>query len=31
MNTWAKPVDPVLTGQFTRLKNIVEHGTPAGK
>jgi len=29
MNTWAAPVDSVITEQFTRLKNYVEHGTPA--
>jgi len=29
MNTWAAPVDSVLAEQFTRLKNYVEHGTPA--
>jgi len=28
MNTWAAPVDSVLTEQFTRLKNYVEHGDP---
>jgi hypothetical protein len=28
MDTWAAPVDSVLTEQFTRLKNFVEHGTP---
>ena len=28
MNTWAAPVDSVLTDQFTRLKNFVEHGSP---
>jgi hypothetical protein len=26
MNTWAAPVDGVLTEQFTRLKNYVETG-----
>jgi hypothetical protein len=26
LNTWAAPVDSVLTEQFTRLKNYVEHG-----
>jgi hypothetical protein len=31
MNTWAAPVDSVLTEQFTRLKNYIEHGTPAPK
>ena len=31
MNTWAAPVDSVLTEQFTRLKNYVERGTPAPK
>ena len=29
LNTWAAPVDSVLTEQFTRLKNYVEHGDPA--
>jgi uncharacterized protein YndB with AHSA1/START domain len=29
MNTWAAPVDSVITEQFTRLKNFVEHGSPA--
>ena len=29
MNTWAAPVDSVLTGQFIRLKNYVERGDPA--
>jgi uncharacterized protein YndB with AHSA1/START domain len=29
MNTWAVPVDSVLTGQFVRLKNYVERGDPA--
>jgi hypothetical protein len=29
MNTWAAPVDAVLTGQFIRLKNYVERGDPA--
>jgi uncharacterized protein YndB with AHSA1/START domain len=29
MNTWAAPVDGILTEQFTRLKNYVEHGDPA--
>jgi hypothetical protein len=28
MNTWAAPVDSVVTEQFTRLKNYVEHGSP---
>jgi hypothetical protein len=31
MNTWAAPVNSVLTEQFTRLKNYVEHGQPASK
>jgi hypothetical protein len=31
MNTWAAPVDSVLTEQFTRFENYVEHGDPAGK
>lgn len=31
MNTWAAPVDGVLTEQVTRLKNYVEHGDPALK
>jgi len=29
MNTWAAPVDSVISEQFTRLKNFVEHGSPA--
>lgn len=29
MNPWAAPFDSVLTEQFTRLKNYVEHGDPA--
>jgi uncharacterized protein YndB with AHSA1/START domain len=29
MNTWAGPVDGVLTEQVTRLKNYIEHGNPA--
>jgi len=29
MNTWAAPVDSVLTEQFTRLKNYIERGDPA--
>ncbi len=31
MNTWAGPVDTVLTEQITRLKNYVEKGNPAPK
>jgi uncharacterized protein YndB with AHSA1/START domain len=31
MNTWAAPVDSVLTEQFTRLRNYIEHGNPAPK
>lgn len=31
MNTWAEPVNTVLTEQFTRLKNYVEKGDPAPK
>lgn len=31
LNTFAAPVDSVLTQQFTRLKNYVETGDPAGK
>jgi hypothetical protein len=31
MNTWAAPVNSVLTEQFTRLKNYIEHGNPAPK
>ena len=31
MNTWAAPVDSVLTEQFTRLKNYMEKGSPAPK
>jgi hypothetical protein len=31
MNTWAAPVDGVLTEQFTRLKNYIERGDPAKK
>jgi len=26
LNTWAAPVDSVLTEQLTHLKNYVEHG-----
>lgn len=29
LNNWAAPVDSVVTEQFTRLKNFVEHGSPA--
>jgi len=31
MNTWAAPVNEVLTEQMTRLKNYIETGNPAGK
>jgi len=31
MNTWAGPVNGVLTEQVTRLKNFVETGNPAGQ
>jgi len=31
MNTWAAPVNSVLTEQFTRLKNYIEHGNPVPK
>ncbi len=31
MNTWAEPVNSVLTEQFTRLKNYIERGDPAPK
>ena len=31
MNTWAAPVDAMLTEQFTRLKNYTERGDPAAK
>jgi hypothetical protein len=31
MQTWAKPADGMLTGQFTRLKNYIEGGNPALK
>jgi len=31
MNTWAAPVDTVLTDQFTRLRNYIEHGNPTPK
>ena len=31
MQTWAAPVDSVLTEQFTRLKNFIERGDPAAK
>jgi hypothetical protein len=31
MNTWAVPVDSVVTQQFTRLKNYVEKGDAAAK
>jgi len=27
LNTWAAPVDSVLSEQVTRLKNFVEHGS----
>ena len=30
LNTWAAPVDKVLTEQLTRLKNYVETGNPEG-
>jgi uncharacterized protein YndB with AHSA1/START domain len=30
INTWAAPVDQVLTEQITRLKNYVETGNPLG-
>ncbi|HLJ25288.1 MAG TPA: ATPase [Candidatus Angelobacter sp.] len=30
MNSWAAPVDGVLTEQITRFKNYVESGNPAG-
>jgi hypothetical protein len=29
LDTWAKPIDSVVTEQFMRLKNFVEHGSPA--
>lgn len=31
MNTWAAPVDSVVTEQFTRLKTYVEQREPAPK
>jgi uncharacterized protein YndB with AHSA1/START domain len=31
MNTWAAPVDSVLTEQFTRLKSLIETGKAAPK
>lgn len=31
MNTWAAPVNSVVTEQFTRLKNYIERGQPASK
>ncbi len=31
MNTWAEPVNAMLTEQFTRLKSYIEHGDPAPK
>lgn len=31
MNTWAAPVDAMLTEQFTRLKNYIEHPVTQGK
>jgi len=31
MNTWAAPVDSVLTEQFTRLKSLIENGKAATK
>jgi uncharacterized protein YndB with AHSA1/START domain len=30
-NTWAAPVNGMLSEQFTRLKNYIEHGTPETK
>jgi hypothetical protein len=31
MNSWAVPVDAMLTEQFTRLKTYIEQGNPAPK
>ncbi len=31
MQTWAKPADGMLTEQFTRLQNYIEHGNPIPK
>ena len=31
MNTWAAPVDGVITEQFARLKQYVETGNPEKK
>ena len=31
MNTWAAPVNEVLTEQMTRLKSYIETGDPSGK
>jgi hypothetical protein len=31
LNTWPAPVDSVLNEQLMRLKNYIEHGTPAPK
>lgn len=31
MQIWAKPADGMLTEQFTRLQNYIEHGNPAPK
>jgi uncharacterized protein YndB with AHSA1/START domain len=31
LNSLAAPVDGMLTQQFTRLKNYIEHGTPVSK
>ena len=31
MKSWAVPVDGVVTEQFTRLKDYIEHGKPAAK
>ena len=31
MKSWAAPVDGMLTEQFTRLKNYIEHGNPGAK
>jgi hypothetical protein len=28
MQTWAKPADAMLTEQFRRLQNYIEHGDP---
>jgi hypothetical protein len=31
MNTWAAPVNSMITEQFTRLKSYIERGKPESK